>query len=325
MNMRKLIVGVRVLVAAGFATLAMATNAAYPDKPVKLIVPFPPGGGNDQVGRLLAERLSQVTSAQFIVENRGGAGGNIGADMVARSAPDGYTLLVASNQVVINPALYQKMTFDVMKDFTPVAMVADVQFILVANPGVKVKTVADVIGLDKKSPGTLNHGTPGNGTPQHLAAELFNTTAGTSLTHIPYKGTGPAMSDLLGGQIQLAFATLPAALPHVKDGKLAPIGVTGKSRSSLLPDVPSIVESGVKGYEATTWYGILAPAGTDAAVIATLQKAIQTVMADPEFRKRLDERGFEPRFMTGAAMSVEMKADSVKWARIVKATNVKLD
>lgn len=315
----------RAALVAVFSVASFSGFAAYPEKPVKIIVPFAPGGGNDQLGRLIAERLTKTTSTAFVIDNRGGAGGNLGAEIVSRSLPDGYTLLMASNQVVINPSLYPKMGFDVMKDLTPVAMLADVQFLLVANPELKVKSVPELIALDKKSPGKLNHGTPGSGTPQHLSAELFNSMAGTALVHVPYKGTGPAIADLLGGQVQLAFGTLPAVEPYAKTGRLIPLAITGTSRSPLLPDVPTIAEAGVKGYESSTWYGLLAPADTPKSILDVLEKHIQGALNDPEFRKRLLGLGFEPHFTTGTDMTKVMKADMAKWSKIIKDTNVKLD
>ncbi len=304
---------------------ALPALAVYPEKPIKLVVAFPPGGGNDQIGRLLAERLSHVMSAQFVVENYGGAGGNVGTAMVAKASPDGYTLLVASNQVVINPFLYKKIPFDVVKDLTPISIVADVQFVVVATPKSNIKTISELVTTDRKSPGKLYHGTPGNGTPQHLAAELFNTRAKTTLSHVPYKGTGPAMADLLGNQIQIAFATLPVAVPYIKSDKLTALAVTGKTRSPLLPNVPTVEETGVKNYVANTWYGIMAPAGLKTDIQQSLAKAIQLALAEPEFKQKLIDLGFEPRFTNGAAMATEMRQDMAGWEQVVKGTNVKLD
>ena len=315
----------RVAFGATIFMVSLCSVAAYPDKPVKIVVPFAPGGGNDQLGRLIAEKLTQITSIPFVIENRGGAGGNLGAEIVSRSLPDGYTLLMASNQVVINPSLYTKMGFDVMTDLTPVAILADVQFLLVANPELKIKSVSELIALDKKSPGKLNHGTPGSGTPQHLSAQLFNFMAGTTLVHVPYKGTGPAIVDLLGGQIQLAFGTLPAVEPYAKTGRLTPLALTGTTRSSLFPDVPTLAEAGVSGYESSTWYGLVAPAGTPKAILTLLEKNIQVALSDPEFKKRLIGLGFEPHFATGTEMTKIMKSDLLKWSKIIKDTNVKLD
>ena len=315
----------RAALVAALSLTSFCSFAAYPEKPVKIIVPFAPGGGNDQLGRLIAEKLTQITSNAFVIENRGGAGGNLGAELASRSLPDGYTLLMASIQVVINPSLYPKLGFNIMKDLTPVAMLADVQFLLVANPELKIKSLSELIAMDKKSPGKLNHGTPGNGTPQHLSAQLFNSMAGTSLVHVPYKGTGPAIADLLGGQIQLAFGTLPAVEPYAKTGRLIPLALTGTSRSPLLPDVPTIAETGVKGYESSTWYGLVAPADTPKSILDVLEKHIQAALNDPEFRKRLLGLGFEPRFATGTEMTNIMKVDMVKWSKIIKETNVKLD
>lgn len=313
-----------VAIAAGLVSITGYAQG-YPTKPVKIIVPFSPGGGNDALGRIIATKFSELTGQQFIVDNRPGAGGNIGASVVAAAAADGYTLLMASNQVIINPSLYTKIGFDVMKDLTPVANIANVQFLLVAHPNTKIKTVTGLIESDKRMPGSLNHGTPGNGTPQHLAAELFNRMAHTSLTHIPYKGTGPAIADLLGGQLQIAFATLPSVAQYVKSGRVTPLAVTGNTPSHLFPEVPTVAKAGVPGYEASTWYGLLAPAGTPKPLLDTLQKLVQRALSEPEFRKKVEEQGFEPAFMDGASMRTMMKSDFSKWAAIVKSANVKLD
>ncbi len=307
------------------AVLTLPARAAYPEKPIRLVVPFAPGGGNDILARAISPKLAELLGQPVIVENRPGAAGNIGAAEVAKAAPDGYTVLMASNQVVINPSLYSSMSFDVMKDLVPVGILANVQFVLVANPAVAAKTVPELISQAKKSPGALNHGTPGSGTPQHLAAELFNTMTGTSLVHIPYKGTGPAIADLLGGQVQLAFGTLPSVKPHIDAGKLRAIAMTGAKRSALLPGVPTINESGVMGYEASTWYGILAPAGTPAAALERLEAALSKVVQDKDVQAKLVSQGFDPGFHPRAEMATAMRSDFSKWAKVAKEANVKID
>jgi tripartite-type tricarboxylate transporter receptor subunit TctC len=293
----------RAALVAALSLASFCSFAAYLEKPVKIIVPFPPGGGNDQLGRLIAEKLAKITSNTFVIDNRAGAGGNLGAELVSRPSPDGYTLQMASNRVVINPSLYPKMGIDVIKDLPPIAMIADVQFLLVANPELKIKSVPELVAMDKKSHGKLNHGTPGNGTPQHLSTQLFNSMAGTSLVHVPYKGSGPAIADLLGGQIQLAFGTLPTFEPHAKTGRLIPLALTGTSRSPILPDVPTMAEADVKGYEPSTWYGLVAPADTPKSILDVLEKHIQAAVNAPEFRKWLLGLEFEPRFTIGTAMT----------------------
>lgn len=307
------------------AMLAFPAQAAYPDKPIRMIVPFAPGGGNDLLARAIAPKLGELLGQTIVVDNRPGAGGNIGAAEVAKAAPDGYTILMASNQVVINPSLYPNMSFDVMKDLVPVGILANVQFVLVANPGVAAKTVPELIALAKKSPSSLHHATPGSGTPQHLAAELFNTTTGVLLVHVPYKGTGPAVVDLLGGQVQLAFATLPSVKQHIDSGKLRALAMTGSKRSPLLPAVPTIEESGVRGYEASTWYGILAPAGTPPAVLQLLASALSRTVQDKDVQAKLIAQGFEPGVRAPAEMGNAMQSDLAKWATVVKQANVKVE
>src|SRR5467141_3678641 len=290
--------GFHALKACALAAAAVAANVhadAYPARPIRMIVAFPPGGGTDIVGRMLAQKLGETLGQNVIVENHGGAGGNIGTELAARAAPDGYTLLmgnVAPN--AINVSLFKGLPFDPVADFAPVSLVASTPNILVVHPSTPARTVKEVIALAKAKPGTLNFASAGVGSSSHLAGELFRILAGADIVHVPYKGAGPAMVDVLSGQVQLYFATMPAAMPHVKSGKLVPVAVTSARRSQALPDLPTIAESGVPGYEASTWYGVLAPAHTPSAVVARLHGNIVKVLADAALHARLADQGFDP-------------------------------
>src|SRR5438552_17792116 len=275
--------GSHVLKAGAPAVLAVPATAhsqVYPARPVRMIVAYPPGGGTDIVGRLVAQKLGESLGQSVVVENRGGASGNIGTELAARAAPDGYTILmgnVAPN--AINVSLFKNLPYDPVADFAPVSLVASTPNILVVHPSTQARTVKEVVALVKANPGTLNFASAGVGSSSHLAGELFRILAGADIVHVPYKGAGPAMVDVLSGQIQLYFATMPAAMPHVKSGKLAPVAVTSSRRSQALPDLPTTAEAGVPGYEASTWYGVLAPAYTPAAVIARLHDDTLKILA----------------------------------------------
>jgi len=295
----------------------------FPNQPIRLVVPFSPGGGNDTLAREVAPRLSALLGQSVVVENKPGAGGNIGADYVAKSAGDGYTVLMASNQVVINPSLYADMSFDVLKDLKPIGLVADVQFALVRNDKITVNEVPELIQLSKTS--NLHHGTPGMGTPQHLAAEVFNRMTGAALAHVPYRGTGPMIADLVGGQIELAFATLPSVDGFIKEGRLRALAVTGSNRSPLLPDVPTIEEAGVKGYSVSTWYGLLVPRSTPDEVSGRLESALREVMQQDEALKSIAAKGFEPKFVAASDADRIMKDDFQKWESAIKDAQITLD
>jgi len=313
--------GLHVLKACALAALAISASAlaqGYPAKPVRMIVAYPPGGGTDIVGRVVAQKLGESLGQSVVVENRGGASGNIGTELAARAAPDGYTILmgnVAPN--AINVSLFKNLPFDPVADFVPVSLVASTPNILVVHPSTPARTVKEVIALAKAKPGTLNFASAGVGSSSHLAGELFRILAGADIVHVPYKGAGPAMVDVLSGQVQLYFATMPAAMPHVKSGKLAPVAVTSSRRSQALPDLPTTAEAGVPGYEASTWYGVLAPAHTPAAVIARLHENIVRILAVSETRARLADQGFEPVGSSPEEFGAYIKSEIAKWEKVI--------
>ena len=311
------------------AVLTMAGPAGaqdYPTKPIRLVVPFAAGGATDVLARLVGERLTASLGQQVVVDNRPGAGGNIGSDIVARAEPDGYTILMgAVGTHAINPSLYPKMPYDPVKDFAPVTLVASVPNVLVVNPEVPANSVQELIDLAKAKPGELNFASSGNGTSIHLSGELFKAMTGTDIVHVPYKGSGPAVTDLLGGQVQMMFDNMPSSLPHVKAGKLRALGVTSAARSPALPEVPTIAEAGVPDYDATSWFGIQAPAGTPEPVVARLQGAIVQALGEPEMRQRMADLGAEPVGDTPAEFGRFIAAEIAKWAKVVNDAGVKLE
>jgi tripartite-type tricarboxylate transporter receptor subunit TctC len=289
-----------------------------------MIVAFPPGGGTDILGRMLAQRLGETLGQNVVVENRGGAGGNVGTEAAARAAPDGYTILmgnVAPN--AINVSLYRNLPFDPVADFAPVSLVAATPNVLVVHPSTAARTVKELIALARARPGTLNFASAGNGSSSHLAGELFRVLAGAEIVHVPYKGAGPAMLDVLSGQVQLYFATLPAALPHVKSGKLAAVAVTSARRSPALADLPTVAESGIPGYEASTWYGVLAPARTPARAIERLHGDIVKILAQPEFRERLEAQGFDLVGSSPEEFRAAIRSEIVKWGKVVRDAGIR--
>lgn len=307
---------------------AQTPNAAtaYPSKPIKLVVPFAAGGTTDILGRATAAELTKA-GMQTVVENRPGAGGNIGAEMVAKSAPDGYTLLMGTvGTHGINQSLYGRLPYDPVKDFAPITLLAMVPNVLVVNPNLPVSGVRDLIALAKSKPGKLNYASSGNGTSIHLSGELFKTMTGTYMTHIPYRGSAPALTDLIGGQADLMFDNLPSALPHIKAGRLRALAVTSDKPSPALPGVPTIAEAGpVKGYEATSWFGVLAPAGTPAEIVSKLQQTLSKALASPEMREKLVAQGAEPVGDTPDHFARHIQAETAKWAQVVKTSGAKVD
>jgi tripartite-type tricarboxylate transporter receptor subunit TctC len=316
--------------AAATPWLARA-QAAWPGKPVRIVVPFTPGGTTDILARSLAPELSRVFGQQFIVDNKPGAGGNVGAAEVAKSAPDGYTLLMGTvGTHGINQSLYPKLPYDPIKDFAPITLVAGVPNVLVMNPAkaaaLHIDSVPDLIRYAKANPGKLNMASSGNGTSIHLSGELFKTMTGTFMVHFPYKGSGPALLDLIGGTMDLMFDNLPSALPHIKAGKLKAIAVTSSQRSAALPDVPTIAEAAnLPGFDASSWFGLLAPAGTPPAIVDRIQQETAKALATPVLKERLLSQGAIPSGMTPQQFAAYIAAETRKWAQVVKASGAKVD
>jgi tripartite-type tricarboxylate transporter receptor subunit TctC len=298
----------------------------FPGHALRLVVPFPPGGPTDIVARPLAVRLSEALGQSVIIDNRGGAGGNVGADSVAKSAPDGYTLLMGTvGTQAINVSLYKRLAFDPAKDFVPVAEVASAPVLLVANPRLPANSVKELIALARQQPGAINYGTAGSGSPGHLSGELFKAMAGINLTHVPYRGSAPAVTDLLGGQIQLMFDPIQSPLPHVKSGALKALGVSSAKRSPLLPDVPTIAEAGVPEYETTAWWGVFAPAQTPPAVVERLHAEITRIVRSDFYVQQLAPLGAEPVSGTSQAFDQFVKQETSKWAKVVRDSGATVD
>ena len=331
---RSALVAVAVAVIASTAVvpaLAQSTAASWPARPVRIVVPFAPGGTTAILARALAPELGKAFGQSFLVENKAGAGGNLGADLVAKSPADGYTLLMGTvGTQSINPALYPKMQYDAAKDFAPISLVAGVPNVLVVNPQKAqangITDVRSLIAYAKAHPGKLNVASSGNGTSIHLSAELFKTTTGTYMVHIPYKGSGPALLDLIGGGTDLMFDNLPSALPQIKGGKLTALAVTSSERSAALPDVPTVAEAGgLKGFEASSWFGLLAPAGTPAEIVNRIQQETAKALASPALKERLLAQGAIPGGMAPADFGRFIAAEAKKWAAVVKASGAKVD
>jgi len=299
-----------------------ARSQSFPNRLIKLVVAYGPGGGNDILARLLAQALSPNLGQPVVVENKPGASGNIGSEMVAKSAPDGYTLLMATNGLTINPFIYKKVGVDVAKDLTGVAMVATAPIILVTHPSVPFRTVDELIAYAKRNPGKLNFGSPGIGTPQHLATELFMSMTGTKMVHVPYKVGANATSELIAGQVDLMFAALISSLPHVKAGRLRAIAVGGSRRVSSVKELPTIDEAGVRGYEVGVWYGILAPANTPTGIVARINREVAKVVAMPEIIERMRAQGFESAISTPEEMNATIRSDLDKWRAVVKSAGI---
>ena len=301
-------------------------QVAYPNKPIRLVVPFAPGGSTDALARLLAEELRAELGQTVIVDNKAGAGGNIGGDVVAKAAPDGYTVLMtAAGLTVINPSLYSKMPYDTVKDLRPVTLLIQEPNLMVVNPKLPVKTVAEFIAYSKANPKDVSFGSPGNGSPAHLAGEWFNQLTGTTMVHVPYKGTGPAINDLLAGQIVMMIDNMPALWPHVQSGRVRALAVSTDTRAAAAPALPTIAESGVKGFAFGAWKGLMVPAATPNAIVDRLQAASAKALAKPEFRKKLIELGAEPVGSTPAQFAAVIKSETASWAALVKSTGTKLD
>ena len=313
------------LAAAALAPGLATAQDAWPSKPVRLILPFPPGGGTDILGRLIAERLTAGLGQPVVTENRGGAGGNVGAEAAARSAPDGYTIVLVAPSLAISPSLYSKLNYDPVRDFAPVSLVATVPNVMITHPSVPANTLAEFIKVAKTKPGGMNFGSGGSGTSNHLACELFNIVAGVKLVHIPYKGVNLAMQDVLSGQIHLVVIGVPAAAPHIKAGKLRALAIVAPQRAAALPEVPTVAEAGLRDFEVTTWYGILAPAGTPRPIVTRLNAEIVRVMHTPEVKERLAAMATDPVTSTPEEFADYIKREIAKWGEVVRKAGLKAD
>jgi tripartite-type tricarboxylate transporter receptor subunit TctC len=307
------------------AVTSGAVIAAYPDKPVRMVVPFPPGGGTDVVARAIALKLGEHWSQSVIVDNRPGAASMIGTEILAHSVPDGYTLGFVSMTHTINVSIYRTLPYDPIADFAPIILAATAPNVLVVNPSVGAKTVADLVRIAKARPGRLNFPSSGNGGVSHLSAEMFRYAAGIDITHVPYRGAGPALTALLAGEMQLMMATTPVALPQMKAGRLIALAVTSRERSPLAPDLPTIAESGYPGFEADTWYGMLAPAKIPPALVVQVNAAVTKMLAQPDFKERLAHEGAQPAGGTPAQFAAYIKSETDKWAKIVRMAKVKVE
>lgn len=318
---------------SAFPSLSLGSSlvsAAQNDKPVTLVVPYAPGGTSDMLGRLIAQQLSERSGRNVVVENRAGAGTALGASQVARATPDGDTLLLAtSTTLAINPTLYRKLTYDPIRDFAPIGLVAAVAFAVVVHPSLRVKSLADLVRLSKDKPDALSYGSAGNGSPHHLIAEMFKAATGASMRHVPYKGAAPALNDLLGGQINVMFCDLAPALPHIKAGTIQALAVTTAGRQPSLPDVPTITESGItgtQGFDASAWQGIVAPAGTPSTVVSGLHRELNTILASQPVRTKLLALEVEPRASTSPdEFAAYIKSEAERWGKVIKAAGATVD
>lgn len=308
------------------AVAAASATAAYPDKPVHMVVPFTPAGATDLLARSIGERLSVRLGQSIVIENRPGAGGNVGAEIAARAAPDGYTLIMAPASVyAISVTLYSRLNYDLVRDFTPVSLVANVPHVLIVNPSLPVQSAGDLIAYAKARPGQLNIASQGSGTVSHLEAELFKHMAQVDMVHVPYRGSAPAVLDLIGGRTQVMFDSIASALPHIRSGKLRALAVTSMQRSKLLPELPTVSETGLTGYSAESWLGILVPAGTPQPIVERLNKDIVWAVNDPKTRARLMQAGYEPASSTPEAFATRIREEIAKWAPVVKRSGATPD
>jgi tripartite-type tricarboxylate transporter receptor subunit TctC len=316
----------RTLAAMALAVCALAATAQpYPNKPIKIIIGFPPGSGGETQVRLVGQKLTEAWGQPVIVDARPGASGNIAAELLVKSPADGYTLLYFPAALAINPSLFPKVPYDLAKDFTPVALLGVFPLVLVENPGVPAKNVAELIALAKAKPGSINFASIGNASPPHLAGELFNQIAGVAMVHVPYKGSAPAQTDLIGGQVQVMFDTAVSAIPHVKSGRTRALAVTTRSRSRLLPELPSLDEAGLKGYDLYGWGGMVGPAGMPADITAKLNAEIVKALRQPDVAEKLMTLGSEPGGMTAPEFGRFIQDEAAKWKKLVASTGAKLD
>ena len=320
-NARPAAAAVALLLALPATVLAQA----WPSKPIRVVVPFPAGGGIDTVARIVVPKMSEALGQPMVIDNRSGAGGTVGTEVVARATPDGHVLLATFASHSMNATLYRDLSYDTEKAFAPISLIATVPNILVVHPSLPAKTVGDLVALARKRPGDINYASVGNGTPAHLSAELFNLMAGVRMTHIPYKGAAASIIGMITGETQLTFTTVLIALPHVKAGKLRPLAVATLARTPLLPEVPTVDQSGLKGYESIAWYGLLAPAGTPGPVVDRLNAELVRSVQTPEVRDNLLRQGTEIVASSPARFAQVIREDIVKWTKVVKAAAVKPD
>ena len=311
------------------ACVIFAASAAfaqtYPNHVVRIILPYPPGGSMDALGRMVFDRLSQSLGQQFVIDYRPGASGNIGSEIAAHAAPDGHTLLLNTLPFVVNPSLYKKMPFDTIKDFAPVSLLATSPFVLVVHPSVPAKTLKDFIALARAAPGELRYGSAGNGSGQHLAGEMLNVMARIKTVHIPYKGQGPALTDLLSGQVSMLYSSIPSVIQQVKSGQLRALAVGSAKRLPSLPDIPTLAESGVPGYEAYSWVGLVAPAHTPADIVKKIHRDVSEILKDKEVAEKLNQQGALPVGDTPEEFGLYIKNEIAKWGKVVRDANIKAD
>lgn len=314
--------GQGLLAAALLAVSSFVTAQDYPTRPIRMVVPFAPGGGSDISGRVLADGLHQALGQTIVVDNRAGAGSTIGADIVSKANPDGYTMLLGNISMAFNAALYKNLPYDTLRDFAPVSLVVEQPNIMVAHPSLPANTLKEFIALARSTPGKLTYGSAGVGSGTHLAVEMLLLTLKIDMVHVPYKGTGPTLIALLGNEISVFLSTFASALPHVKSGRLRAFGVTGAKRANALPEVPTIAEAGIPGFEYSTWYGLLVPGGTPRAIVDKLNKATVGLLNSPEMRQRYLSQGMEPIPSTSAAYVARLKSETEKWAQVVRAAGI---
>ena len=326
MHSKRNLLALLALAGLGITAHAQPAAADWPNKPIRWVVPFPPGGAMDAIARTLGEKAAKSLGQPFVIENKPGAGGNIGADFVAKQPGDGYTMMITSIGMATNKPLYGKLNYDPVKDFAPVSLLAVVPNVLVTNATQPdVKTARDVIAAARKAPGKLTYASAGNGTSIHLAGEVFTSLAQVEMLHIPYKGSGPAVSDLLGGQVNYMFDSITSARPHIESGKLRALGVTTAKRSSTLPNVPTLAEAGVPGYEVSPWFAVFMPAATPKAIVSKLNKALLDAMKDPEVAKRFETIGAEPVGSTPDELAQHLARESERWTQLITERGIKLD
>jgi tripartite-type tricarboxylate transporter receptor subunit TctC len=316
----------RLVVALSLALAGAAFAQEYPSRPITLVVPYAAGGGNDVMARIVAEKMSKSLGQQVVIENKGGAGGSIATRQIAKAAPDGYTLgLGGTGTLAINPTLYPNAGYDPRRDFTPVGLIATSALVVLVHPSVEAKSIGELIALAKREPGKLNYASAGSGSGIHLGSELLAHMAGIKLTHIPYKGSSPALTDLLGGHVAIYLSSLPPAIALVREGKVRALAVTGPARSPIFPDLPTVAEAALPGYEAVLHYGIVAPAGTPRAIIEKLNAAMRAALAEPDVRERIIADGAEPLPTTPAEYAADIDREETKWSQIVKLSGAKVE